>query len=897
MNLIARARDAGTAIGSNKEIALLEIQETKNVTYTWIPEKGEHNLNFTIDFKSTGQDMDEGNNHFAETITVNSKEPENAKFICRGIVYQPDGYSPASGAEIRFTNNRTGLKRATTTNNTGHYSFDLSTLPGKYHEGDEIIIYASDGENATSMVFKVYSEDKSRFDNITLVKVSTFALSISVEDGSKKVLPSKKVEYKLTVTNRGNEENDVNLTISDVIDVSTSLPAARWDASLNQYLLNIQPKGSMPVILTVEAPAKNEDARANDQVLVVVTAKSTNDPTQQDLVGMTTTVGRIYNFDITIEEPSLKLDPAINLSRVISVKIKNGGNDDDTVNIGLSSPPEWQADFEDSFDLLLGEEKAINITLTCDESVGAGLNSFKINVTSIDNIGTTYKTFAVEVLRPDLTFFGNISMTPAQPELSSTITFTVEIYNIGTAVANEFKFEFWVSGSQYYYRIMDNLSANQRTRMNVTWIPQNTGKYQLEFILDPQEDLKEINENNNNQTIQIEFFYELEISEPRFTNSGPVEGAKITISVNIKNTGNVKIKKSFTIIFYDGDPTESGRLIGEVTVFQELSVGEEIDKSLDWVAKRPGSHSIFVEVNPNKEIKERDYENNIAQRSITVESKVTVEEDNSMMLIMLVFIIGIVLVVILVLMPSKQAKERRKSKTKPKGKGPGKKVDEEKPKPGKPTKKPKKVATSKDEVKFKVVEEEEALEAEAEVEEKMRVKKELAADEEGVEVEAGEEEIDEGDEEGIVTSVSVGERIGNLISGRWLPMSKTKAKTELEEDAEEEAEEEAVSVDEEIESIEEGELEVEPEMELGVAEDELAEVDVAEVEVIGEEPFDELEAEEVVGIDEEMADELGYDEEYEEVAEVEEEEEVSKKKKKKRKSEPGIDYSHMIGIR
>jgi subtilase family serine protease len=864
--IIIQALSSNTRINADKELATLDIQESRNVTFIWkSPENKSHNMNFTIALKNAGPELQKNNNFLAEQITIISRTPANPKFISSGVVYEPDGFTLSVGCEVRFTNNRTGMQKTIITNESGLYSFDMADLQGRYQEGDEILIHASDGENATATMFTIYTEDKSRFDNITLVKVPTYAISISVEDSSKEVLPNNKVEYRLSVTNRGNDENDVELTVSDVIDVDTLETAPEWKATLNDRLLtNIQPKDSMQVILTIESPVKLEDARAGDQVLVVVTAKSSNDNTQEDLVGTTTTVGRIYDFIVTFDEPNYQLDPSKNLTLSVAVEIKNDGNDDDTVDLELSAPSQWQTEVNDSFDLLIGEDVNFNITLTCDESINAGVYSFRLNITSSDETGFSSKTFTVEILRPDLEFVGQVMMNPAEPKLSTSISFNVLVRNNGTASADIAITELWIKGSYHSFSQTLNLSAGSITTINFTWTPVETGKYLLEFKLDPNGFLVESNTDNNLATFEIEFYLDIALIEnPTFSNPSPMKGDEITISVTLENIGNVDIVKTFTVDFYDGPPSDGGRLINQYIVFDELPIaaGSKIDIPITWKASGGKQHTIYVEANSEHDLIEVDYDNNAVQRTIIVEEPAEVQDDSSLF-IALIFIIGIVVILLLVLTPNKHKASAGKKK-KPKT---GKKKEEPDDQELKPEKIPKKKAPKKlkeisegvtvsgDEVKFSVVDEEPEVADEDEIDEEEELAEadeELEKDEDIDEVSAAEE----GD--GLRSRVK---RFGSLIKGSWLPVSKTSTEPE-------------VVVDEEIEEIEE----LEPE----VLDDELAELEVAEVEVVDEEIYDELEAEEV----EEFDDEISNDEEADD------------KPKKRKKQDTGLDYSHMIGIR
>ena len=217
-------------------------------------------------------------------------------------------------------------------------------------------------------------------------------------------------------------------------------------------------------------------------------------------------------------------------------------------------------------------------------------------------------------------------------------------------------------------------------------------------------------------------------------------------------------------------------------------------------------------------------------------------------------------------------------------------LEKVKSKPGESTK----------EVKFKIVGEEKG-----EIHEDAEVKElEAEENEEGTESEVtAQEEIEaeetddksprvrhRGGKQRLGKKVTSG--LGNLISGRWLPVSKTKPKITA---GAEEEEEDQVSVDEEYETL--AEMDEPDTVEPMVDEDELAEIEVAEVEVVSEEPLAELEPEptEVTGMEVDAIDEVELEEELEELASEEEEE--SKDKKDKRKKDPGWEYSHMIGIR
>jgi uncharacterized repeat protein (TIGR01451 family) len=905
-DILVRMLDGSTPVGSEKQIDMLDIQEIKNVTVTWQkPNKGLHNLKFRVAMKVPSQEADDSNNELTETVEVIALNPADATYIVKGTVYQPGGFSPAVNIDVRFTNNRTGSQKSAATNDTGYYSMDLKTLPGMYQEGDEILLYASDGENATNDLIKVYSEDRSATVNLTLVKVPTYAISISVDDASKNIKPNGMVEYKLTITNRGNDENNVNLSISDIIDVETNENARNWTAFLNQYTFwNIPPKGSIPAILNLSAPAKRSEARANDQVLVAVTAKSGNDPSQVDIVGMTTTVTRIYEFSITVDQSSFEMNPQDNRTTSFNVKVKNNGNDDDTVNIEISGSGFWFIEYNSTLDLKLDEEKEFKVKLTADEFIPAGRNIFLINVTSIDDKGLATKTVELEILRPDLAFLSNVTMTPEEPKIGEEIMFRAVVQNLGSVDVELFILEFWVDGLFVDSEQQFDLLIGNQVQVNFNWTPTKLGQYKLEFKLDPQDLLVETDEENNYRSIDLDFEIDIAISNSlRFSNSNPMDGDTITITITLENNGNVDINDGFTVIFYDGSPESgSAKIITEYFVDEELPilVGKDIFVSVNWKVTGGGrDHTIYVEVNSDRDIVEVDYDNNIVQKEIMVRKK-AVEETDYSMLIVVVFIIAIALIVFLIMTPTKQPGKGAIGKRRPAGGKPGKGGKKE------PGKKPKtklkevskgKIPPKKD-VKFKLVgdEAEETTMEEAEEEEVDELEEvEEVEDEEGAEL----TELAEVEEVGAPrfgrTSLGgmLSSKLGTLVTGRGLRRSRVIT--------DEEAEEESY---EEVEEAEEVLAEVEPEID--EVEEDLEEVEVTEVEVVSEEPPEEVMPEDMEDMEADLVDEAEIEvvsevETVEELDEVEEPEaklkDEKKKKKVKRKKEPGWEYSQMIGIR
>nr|WP_320190281.1 PKD domain-containing protein [uncultured Desulfobacter sp.] len=118
----------------------------------------------------------------------------------------------------------------------------------------------------------------------------------------------------------------------------------------------------------------------------------------------------------------------------------------------------------------------------------------------------------------------------------------------------------------------------------------------------------------------VELYPDLAISpsDIAFSNTNPNHGAPVTITATIKNIGDIDANE-VKILFFDGDPEESGISIGEKTI--DLPAGETTTVSIPWQAVR-GTHTIHIIISPFNEFLEQTYDNNRASADITVNDSI-----------------------------------------------------------------------------------------------------------------------------------------------------------------------------------------------------------------------------------------------------------------------------------
>jgi subtilisin family serine protease len=97
-----------------------------------------------------------------------------------------------------------------------------------------------------------------------------------------------------------------------------------------------------------------------------------------------------------------------------------------------------------------------------------------------------------------------------------------------------------------------------------------------------------------------------------FSNDEPISAQLVQISGEVHNIGNKGANAN--VSFYDGNP-ETGILLGIDSV--SVPAGGSDQATITWLAT-PGTHEMFVVVDPQDLIDEADENNNIASKNITV---------------------------------------------------------------------------------------------------------------------------------------------------------------------------------------------------------------------------------------------------------------------------------------
>ena len=181
------------------------------------------------------------------------------------------------------------------------------------------------------------------------------------------------------------------------------------------------------------------------------------------------------------------------------------------------------------------------------------------------------------------------------------------------------------NGDKYYYRYYGKFT--------------NSGKINLSYTLDPSNNIAEKSETNNSVNRDFEIFplssRDLKIDSITFSDNKPIVDENITITVKIKNTGQVSLisEKGLSVagnfstspgiekgFFYDLSDfkVDSFTYDKYPTLAQPLDPGEYFTYVFDGNFHNEGKNTLSLQVDQKKQLAESNYSDDASSTSITI---------------------------------------------------------------------------------------------------------------------------------------------------------------------------------------------------------------------------------------------------------------------------------------
>ena len=319
--------------------------------------------------------------------------------------------------------------------------------------------------------------------------------------------------------------------------------------------------------------------------------------------------------------------PTVNQNIMITAEVKNiGGLDVSNLTVAF---------YDD--DNLIGEGtiryiqgKGGAATTSLDHAfANEGYHTIKVlvdpyhNVSEADEDNNLYsEDIFVHLPSPDLTLtYSDIAFSKHNPLNGTEVIVYAKIHNVGELDAENVDVDFLDGDTEISLISMPLVANGSYQTVNVTWIATPPGFHSIKVRIDPNNNIKETDENNNIATRSIYVYPPPEQPVPDlaiyhedivFSNTNPDPSEHVTIYATIHNIGEGPAQ-NIPVIFYVEDVQ-----IGPAQTITSLPVNENVTLTTSWIASELGSHVVRVEIDPGYIITESNRNNNVATRAIIV---------------------------------------------------------------------------------------------------------------------------------------------------------------------------------------------------------------------------------------------------------------------------------------
>ena len=229
---------------------------------------------------------------------------------------------------------------------------------------------------------------------------------------------------------------------------------------------------------------------------------------------------------------------------------------------------------------------------------------------------------------PDLAIsHDDIRFSNDTPTDGDVIDICATVHNIGNASAQEVRVDFYDhfgGGSEKIAtKWIPEIPPDSQETTCTSWTATPAGIHGIIVKVDPENSIHEWNEDNNvaDRAIEVkpkgDLLPDLTIDGGiRFSNAHPKEGQVINICVTVVNIGDDGAN-NIVVLFADIFKAETYK-IGTKTI-SHLGPGDHAEVCIEWKAQPAGEHVIFVKVDPENHIVEKNEDNNAADAPIIVE--------------------------------------------------------------------------------------------------------------------------------------------------------------------------------------------------------------------------------------------------------------------------------------
>jgi len=180
-------------------------------------------------------------------------------------------------------------------------------------------------EGAVAVAAQSTEVPSARALNVTITRlIQRFSMELACPFPELGVDPGSLASFPVSVTNRGNGDDEVTLSL---------IGGSRWTTYLEPSHFLLPFNTTVETAVVTRAPP---NGKANDTQSLAVLAVSVKDPAAQDRLGLRATVNRISKFTLGMDPPTQYVDPG--KSGLFNVTVTNTGNTFETVLLDADEP-------------------------------------------------------------------------------------------------------------------------------------------------------------------------------------------------------------------------------------------------------------------------------------------------------------------------------------------------------------------------------------------------------------------------------------------------------------------------------------------------------------------------------------------------------------------------------
>jgi PKD repeat protein len=226
---------------------------------------------------------------------------------------------------------------------------------------------------------------QSDTDRVTIQVSQSYSVEIEITSPVRDLDPGQTWEFRATVTNTGNG--------NDQLRISLSGPNNAW-ATLDKAVIDLNASEKQTVTITVKVPAS---ALSTDEARITVTATS-NYGSASEASDIEVYVKQHYQVSTVISEDSITTDKGQTKEAVATITITNDGNGPDTFRISFSGDiAGYLRTSTPKVDLAPGASKDVTISIDVAESAPTGKAGGTIIVASTKSTAKQQLDFEVDI--------------------------------------------------------------------------------------------------------------------------------------------------------------------------------------------------------------------------------------------------------------------------------------------------------------------------------------------------------------------------------------------------------------------------------------------------------------------------------------------------------------------